>query len=142
MRHYLSSLVISIFQQKLIIFVISGNKEKNRISMHKLWFFNLLLSFLKVLLINMNVSSMISSKLATPGVLKIKIFWNEGYEVIISVQDVTNKIYQGLKLYCRQLDKTRVSYNILLLLSVSYCLNFFILDIRGGRLRQSFLQYS
>ena len=69
--------------------------------MHKLWFFNLLLSFLKVLLINMNVSLVISSKLATPGVFKIKIFWNEGYEVIISVQDITNKIYQGLKLYCR-----------------------------------------
>ena len=24
-------------------------------------------------------------------VLKIKLFWNEGYDVIISVQDVTNK---------------------------------------------------
>ena len=24
-------------------------------------------------------------------ILKIKLFWNEGYDVIISVQDVTNK---------------------------------------------------
>ena len=24
-------------------------------------------------------------------ILKIKLFWNEGYDIIISVQDVTNK---------------------------------------------------
>ena len=35
---------------------------------------------------------MISAKMATPGLLKIMIFWNNGYEVIISVDDVTNKI--------------------------------------------------
>ena len=29
--------------------------------------------------------------MATLGLLKIKLFWNEGYDVIISVQDVTNK---------------------------------------------------
>ena len=27
----------------------------------------------------------------TPGYLKVKIFWNKGYEVIISVHDVTNR---------------------------------------------------
>ena len=35
---------------------------------------------------------MISSKMATPGLLKITIFWNKDYDVIISVDDVTNKI--------------------------------------------------
>ena len=35
---------------------------------------------------------MVSAKMATPGLLKIKVFWNKGYDVIISVHDVTNKI--------------------------------------------------
>ena len=30
--------------------------------------------------------------MATPGLLKITVFWNEGYDVIILVDDVTNKI--------------------------------------------------
>ena len=34
-----------------------------------------------------------SAKMATPGLLKINIFFdNKGYDVIISVHDVTNKI--------------------------------------------------
>ena len=33
-----------------------------------------------------------SAKMATLNLLKIKVFWNEGYDVIISVYDVTNKI--------------------------------------------------
>ena len=35
---------------------------------------------------------MISAKLATPGLLKLEIFWNKGYNVIIVDYDVTNKI--------------------------------------------------
>ena len=35
---------------------------------------------------------MMSAKLATPGLLKIKVFWKKDYEVIISVYDVTKKI--------------------------------------------------
>ena len=31
------------------------------------------------------------AKIATLGLLKIRIFWNEGYDVIISVHDVTKK---------------------------------------------------
>ena len=34
---------------------------------------------------------MMSAKMATPGLRKIKIFWKKGYDVIISVNDVTNK---------------------------------------------------
>ena len=35
---------------------------------------------------------MMSAKMATPGLLKIKVFWKKGYDVIIYVYDVTNKI--------------------------------------------------
>lgn len=31
-------------------------------------------------------------KIYLPGLLEIKSFWNNGYDVILSVQDVTNKI--------------------------------------------------
>ena len=34
---------------------------------------------------------MMSAKMATPGLRKIKVFWKKGYDVIISVSDVTNK---------------------------------------------------
>ena len=30
--------------------------------------------------------------MATPGLLKITVFWNNGYGVVIPVDDVTNKI--------------------------------------------------
>ena len=35
---------------------------------------------------------MMSAKLATPGVLKINIFRNKGYDVIILVYGVSNKV--------------------------------------------------
>ena len=35
---------------------------------------------------------MMSAKMATLGLLKIKLFWNNSYDVIISDYDVTNKI--------------------------------------------------
>ena len=35
---------------------------------------------------------MMSAKKATPGLLKITVFWNKDYDVIIPVNDVTNKI--------------------------------------------------
>ena len=34
---------------------------------------------------------MMSAKMAAPGLLKIKAFWNKVYDVIISVHEVTNK---------------------------------------------------
>ena len=33
-----------------------------------------------------------SAKMATPDLLKVKVFWNKGYDVIISVHELTNKI--------------------------------------------------
>ena len=35
---------------------------------------------------------MISAKLVTLGLLKIKVFWRKDYEVIISIHDLTNEI--------------------------------------------------
>ena len=35
---------------------------------------------------------MMSAKISTSGLLKIKVFWNKGYDVIISAHDVTSKI--------------------------------------------------
>ena len=47
---------------------------------------------LEIFLINLVIILMMSAKMATPGLLKIKVFWNKGYDVIIYVHDVTNKI--------------------------------------------------
>ena len=35
---------------------------------------------------------MMSARMGTSGLLKIKVFWNKGYAIIIYVHDVTNKI--------------------------------------------------
>ena len=35
---------------------------------------------------------MMSAKMATLGLLKIKVFWNKGYDIIISAHDLTSKI--------------------------------------------------
>ena len=34
-----------------------------------------------------------SAKMATPGLFKVKTFWNKGYNVIISVHGVISKIF-------------------------------------------------
>ena len=41
---------------------------------------------------NMITILMISAKMPTLGLLKIKVFWNKDYDVIIYVHDVTSKI--------------------------------------------------
>ena len=46
---------------------------------------------LKIVLTNMVKILLLSAKIATLGFLKIKVFWNKGYCIIISVHDVTNK---------------------------------------------------
>ena len=35
---------------------------------------------------------MMSAKMATPGLLKIAVFWNKGYDVTTYVDDVKDKI--------------------------------------------------
>ena len=46
----------------------------------------------KIFLINVVTILMMSAKMATLGLLRMKVFLNESYDVIISVHDVTNKI--------------------------------------------------
>ena len=38
---------------------------------------------------------MMSAKMATLGLLEIKIFWNKVYDVLTFVNEVTNKILSG-----------------------------------------------
>ena len=52
-----------------------------------------------VVLTNIIVILMISSKLAAVGVLEIKLFRNKNYDVIISVHDVTKKILLSDPIY-------------------------------------------
>ena len=34
---------------------------------------------------------MMSAKMATPGLLKLTVFWNKGYDIMIPADDDTNK---------------------------------------------------
>ena len=45
-----------------------------------------------VFLKNPVIILMMSAKMDTPGIFRITVFWNEGYDIIISIDDVTNKI--------------------------------------------------
>ena len=47
---------------------------------------------LETVLINMITILMISAKMATIDVLKIKVLWIKGFEVMIFVHDISNKI--------------------------------------------------
>ena len=47
---------------------------------------------LKVILIDMVATLKMPAKLATLGLLKIKVYWIKGCDVIISVYDVNKKI--------------------------------------------------
>ena len=67
--------------------------RKNR---QKLFLYFLIpLTFMKplnIFLINMIAILMMSKKIVTPSLLKIKVFWNKDYDVIISDYDVISKI--------------------------------------------------
>ena len=53
----------------------------------------------KVVLTNMVADFMVSKKFATLGLIKIKLFWNKGYDLIISVNDDTNQILSRDSIY-------------------------------------------
>ena len=54
-------------------------------------------------MINTVTILMMSTKLATPGLLKIKIFQNKGYDVIILDYHVSNKILSRDSIYIADL---------------------------------------
>ena len=63
--------------------------------------FLILLTFLeslKIVSITAVTISMMSATMATPDLLKIKVFWNKYYDVIINVPDVSNKIYHVVEI--------------------------------------------
>ena len=93
MTHALSSTDISILSPEISIFYyFLLYRYRLHFNTQFLILFTLFES-LKVVLIVMVTILMISGKLATLGPLKIKkIFWNKGYDVIISVNNATNKI--------------------------------------------------
>ena len=69
--------------------------KKYRYELHFSTKFLILLAFLeslKIFVINLVIIFMMPAKKATPGLLKITVFWNKSYGVIIFVDDVTNKI--------------------------------------------------
>ena len=86
--HPLASADISILSPKIskICYI-----KKYRYRLHFHLQFLILLSFiesLKIVLINMVTVLRMSAEMATPGLPKIKVYWNKGYRVIISVYDV------------------------------------------------------
>ena len=50
------------------------------------------LESLKICFINLVIILMLLAEMATPGLFKITVFWNKGYDVIISVDGASNKI--------------------------------------------------
>ena len=88
----LSSADISIFSLKIRTFCYI---KKYRYKMYFDSLFLILSTFLeslKIVLINMVTTLVISAKMAALGLLKIKVFWNKGYRVITAVHDVTCKV--------------------------------------------------
>ena len=90
--HTLSSADIILFSPE-ISKLCCIKKCRYRLHFHA-WFLILLkfLESLKIVLINLVTILMISAKMASPCLLKIKVFWNKSYEVIASVHNVTTKI--------------------------------------------------
>ena len=76
--------------QKSTTSVILINADKDYILMQISISFNF--EFSKVALIKMVVILMMSAKLATLSLLKIKVTWIKGYDAIVFVHDVTNNI--------------------------------------------------
>ena len=87
--HHLSSADISIFLQEISKFCyIKKYRYRFRLDTYFLTLLNFLES-IRTVLINMVKLLMISAKMATPGLLKINIFWKKAYDVIIFAHDVT-----------------------------------------------------
>ena len=87
--HHFSSADMSIFSQEISNFCyIKKHWRRFRFNSK----FLILLTLVKVFLINMFAILMMSEKLAGLGLLKVKHFCNKGHDVIISVYDVISKI--------------------------------------------------
>ena len=90
--HSLNSADISFFHRKSANFAISRNTDIDCISIHNFYLFWLFLILYRFFVINMVKILMMSTKMATLGLLKMKVFWNKGYYVICFAYDVAIKI--------------------------------------------------
>ena len=86
-------LISAFFHGKSANFAILENTNIDYILVYNFSFFYFSLSLLKNFWIDMVTIFMVSAKLATLGLLKIKIFRNKGYDVIIPDYDVIKKSY-------------------------------------------------
>ena len=89
---HLSSSADIFFHWKSANSAISRNTDIDCVLINNFYFFKTFFDSLKVVLIIMVTFVMMSAKMTTLGLLEIKLFLNKGYDVIISVRDVTNKI--------------------------------------------------
>ena len=90
--HALSSADVSNFSPKICKFCYM---KQHMYRLHfdtKFLIFLTFLESLKIVLIKKVTVLLMSANVATPGLLKIKVFWNKGYKVIIYVHDITNKM--------------------------------------------------
>ena len=80
----------------------------------------------------------ISTILATLGLLKIEVSWNKGYDVIISGNDITNKILSRDSNYFvdvvlwPKFDKPNISIREVIITSILSTLNRKTNFLRGG----------
>lgn len=94
MANHFSSVDIKYFSAKT--FTLLGYIDKNHISIPFFYFSILFKNFnesLKVVLLNIILILVKSTKLTTPGILKIKVFKTKVYDVITLVHDVTTNFY-------------------------------------------------
>ena len=91
--HHLTAADISIFSPKIRKFCYM---KKYRYRLHFNRKFLILLTFpesLKIVLIKMVTILRMSAKMTTSGLLKMKVFSDRGYDIIVSIRDaVSNKI--------------------------------------------------
>ena len=105
--HLLSSVDISIFSAEISKFCYI-KKYRYRLYFDK-WFLFILtfLESLQIVIINMVKVLMMSEKMATPALLKIKVFWNKGYYVIFCLWRHKQNFVTWLKSYygCSHMNK-------------------------------------
>ena len=81
-----------------------------------------------------------SAKMATPGLLKITILWNKGYDIIVSVDDVTNKILSRNSNYildvfmCAKFGNCNISMREVIITSILWGLFPTFADVTGEEL--------
>ena len=108
--HPLRSTDISIFLPKISKFCyIKKYRYRLQFGTQFLIFLTFIES-IRIFLIRLVIILMMSTKMATSGLLKITVFWNKGYDVIIPVDERRHQqnFITWLKLYCRCVHVTKV----------------------------------